>query len=97
MGKKRPVDAPEICEYDQTVKAPSQSVSENKRRVVRLAIRSDLLREAKALNLDVSRAAEAGIEPAIKKAKEDAWLAQNKDAIDAHNARIDAQGTPKTA
>lgn len=71
----------------------ADSIPMTKKRPVSLTIRSDLLREAKSLKLNASRAAEAGIEQAVKKAKEEAWLAENKDAIDAYNARIDAEGT----
>lgn len=49
--------------------------------------------EARALNLNTSRAAEAGIEAAIKDAKARAWLVENKAAIEAYNKRIDEHGT----
>lgn len=64
-----------------------------KERPVSLTVRADLLSEAKALNLNASRAAEEGIELAVKKAKEDAWLLENRDAIAAHNERIAEHGT----
>ena len=74
------------------MKSPSEPASENRKRAVSLTIRSDLLREAKALNLNASRAAEAGLAAAIKKAKGEAWLAENEDAIRAHNERIATSG-----
>lgn len=74
------------------MKQSSGPVPENKKRAVSLTIRSDLLREAKALNLNASRAAEAGLAAAIKKAKAEAWLAENEDAIRAHNERIATSG-----
>ena len=49
--------------------------------------------EARSLRLNTSRAAEAGIEAAVKKAKEKAWLEENRGAIQAYNERIDRQGT----
>ena len=51
------------------------------------------MREAKSLNLNASRAAEEGIERAVKQAKEVAWLEANRDAIAAHNERIAKHGT----
>jgi len=48
--------------------------------------------EARALRLNTSRAAEAGIEAAVRKAKEKAWLLENADAIKAHNERIERSG-----
>lgn len=43
--------------------------------------------------LNTSRAAEAGIEAAVKEAKGKAWLEENRGAIQAYNERIDRQGT----
>lgn len=64
-----------------------------RRRPVSLTVRADLLSEAKGLKLNASRAAEEGIELAVKKAKEAAWLDENRDAITAHNERIAKHGT----
>lgn len=65
----------------------------SRRRPTSLTVRADLLRDAKALRVNTSRAAEAGIEAAVKKAKGEAWLRDNKAAIDAYNERIDREGT----
>lgn len=63
-----------------------------RRRPVNLTIREDLLKEAKELNLNASKAAEFGIIAAIQKAQEDLWLAQNKKAIEAYNRDIEERG-----
>jgi antitoxin CcdA len=63
-----------------------------KRRPINLTIRADILREAKALGLNSSQAAEAGLVAAIKKAREHAWLKENAKALHAHNERIDKTG-----
>lgn len=63
-----------------------------KRRPVNLSIREDILSDAKALNLNASKAAEAGIEAAIKQAREANWLAENQDTIAAHNQRVAESG-----
>ena len=65
----------------------------SKRIPVSLTVRSELMREARSLRLNTSRAAEAGIELALKKAKEAAWLSESKPAIDAYNERINQSGT----
>ena len=52
-----------------------------KRRPINLTIREDILREAKALKLNASKAAEAGIEAAIRQAREENWRAENREAI----------------
>ena len=49
--------------------------------------------QARALKLNTSRAAEHGIEAAVKSAMGKAWLAENADAIQAYNERIEASGT----
>ncbi|WP_339826585.1 type II toxin-antitoxin system CcdA family antitoxin [uncultured Parasphingorhabdus sp.] len=63
-----------------------------KRRPINLSIREDILSEAKALKLNASKAAEAGIAAAIKQAREDNWLAENQDTIAAHNQRVAESG-----
>ena len=65
----------------------------SKRRPVNLTIQEDVLKEAKALNLNASKAAEIGIIAAVKQAKEREWLENNRDALLAHNKRIDKAGT----
>ena len=64
----------------------------SKRRPINLTIREELLSEAKALKLNTSKAAEAGIEAAIKQAREENWLAENREAIAAHNQRVAESG-----
>lgn len=64
----------------------------SRRRPVNLTIREDLLKEAKELNLNASKAAESGIIAAIQKAKEHLWLEQNKNAIESYNRDIEERG-----
>ena len=66
---------------------------EIKKRPLNVTIRADLVNEVKALNLNASKAAEYGILLAIKAEKEKRWLEENKDAILAHNERIEREGT----
>ncbi len=62
------------------------------RRPVNLTIREEILREAKELDLNTSRAAEAGILNAIREARGKQWLEQNQEALNAHNERIAKHG-----
>lgn len=64
-----------------------------KRRPINLTIREDILKDAKELNLNTSKAAEYGIAQAIKEAREQAWLNENKSALSAHNKRVEESGT----
>ncbi len=63
-----------------------------RRRSVNLTIREDVVAAAKALRLNASKAAEAGIVEAIARAREKEWLDENQAAIKAHNARIARSG-----
>ena len=63
-----------------------------KRKAINLTIREDILQEAKKLQLNASKAAESGILSAIKKAREQVWLEDNKLALMAHNQRIENEG-----
>ncbi len=63
-----------------------------KRRPINLTIREDILKDAKELNLNTSKAAEYGIAQAIKEAREQAWLNENKFALSAHNKRVEESG-----
>lgn len=64
-----------------------------KRKPINLTIREDILNEAKALEVNASRAAEAGIYEAIKFAKEQQWLEENRKAIIDYNEQIAKHGT----
>lgn len=64
-----------------------------KRKPVNLTIREDILKDAKELNLNASKAAEYGIAQAIKEAREQVWLNENKSALSAHNKRVEESGT----
>ncbi|MEO1028483.1 MAG: type II toxin-antitoxin system CcdA family antitoxin [Pseudomonadota bacterium] len=66
--------------------------SSEKRRRINLSIREDIIDAAKALSLNASRAAEAGIAAAVQKAQEAQWLEENRSALDAHNRRVEEQG-----
>jgi len=65
----------------------------SKRRPVNLTIREDLIQEARSLNLNTSKAAEAGIAAAVKETRERKWLEENRQALSAHNRRVETEGT----
>lgn len=64
-----------------------------KKRAISVTVREGLIDEARAHGLNTSQAAEDGIAAAVRKAKEAAWLEENKAAIAAYNERIDRHGT----
>jgi antitoxin CcdA len=63
-----------------------------RRKPVTLTIREDIMRDAKNLSLNASKAAEAGIAEALRKAKGEAWLKENAEAIEAYNRKIEERG-----
>lgn len=63
-----------------------------KHKPVTLSIQEDVVLSAKSLNLNVSQAAEDGIRDAVRKAHAEAWLRNNRQAIDDYNRKIREQG-----
>ncbi|MCE9579909.1 MAG: type II toxin-antitoxin system CcdA family antitoxin [Deltaproteobacteria bacterium] len=57
-----------------------------------LSLRSDLVRRAKALDLNLSEVVEAALAQAIADAERAAWLAANRDAIAAYNDEVAKRG-----
>ena len=57
-----------------------------------LSLRADLVAEAKKHDLNLSEVVEAAIEVAVRAAREAAWLADNREAIDQYNEHIAEHG-----
>ncbi|MBA1141090.1 type II toxin-antitoxin system CcdA family antitoxin [Mesorhizobium neociceri] len=64
------------------------------RQPANLSIDSNLMREAKGLDVNVSRAAEAGIAEAVAAEKTRLWKLENRATMDAWNDYIDKAGIP---
>lgn len=64
------------------------------RKPTNLSLDSALLKEAKALGINVSRSAEAGIAEAVKLHKQKQWLEDNATALASSNAYVEANGLP---
>lgn len=64
------------------------------RRSTNLTLDADLLREARALQVNLSRAAEDGIRLAVERTRAEVWLAENREALDSSNSYVDAHGLP---
>lgn len=64
------------------------------RKSANLSIDADLLAEAKALSVNVSRAAEDGIARAVKAEKERLWKIENREALESWNAYVEEHGLP---
>lgn len=62
------------------------------KRPVNLRVNSDLLRQAKALKINLSKALEQHLESLARTARAQQWLKENKNAIEEYNARIERRG-----
>lgn len=62
------------------------------RQPANLSIDSQLMKEAKGLNVNVSRAAEAGIAEAVAAEKTRLWKLENRATMDAWNDYVDKHG-----
>ena len=64
------------------------------RRSTNLSLAADLVEEAKALDINLSRACEAGLEAALKEERKRRWQEENREAAEAWNAWTEEHGLP---
>jgi len=62
------------------------------KKATNLSINADLLREAKALDINLSQAFEAHLAELVKTRKQEKWLEENREAIAAYNRFVDEHG-----
>lgn len=72
--------------------APPASEASRRKVPTNVSLRSDLARRAKELGINLSELLEAALSESIKAAEREAWLAENRDAIDEYNARVAERG-----
>jgi antitoxin CcdA len=77
---------------DRLMQTPETNKSN--RKPTNLSLDSAVLQEAKALGINISRAAEAGITEAVKLHKQEKWLRENAKALASSNAYVEANGLP---
>jgi antitoxin CcdA len=64
------------------------------RRPTNVSLPGQLVSEAKAMGIDLSRACEAGLESALKAERERRWKAENADAVLAYNQWVEEHSLP---
>ncbi len=64
------------------------------RRATNVTLSEPLLREARALKINVSQACEHGLASAVANAKAAQWQAENRAAMDAWNDYVEQNGLP---
>lgn len=62
-----------------------------------LSLDPALVEEARAPGVDVSRAAEAGLTEALRRAQAEAWLAENAEAVRSSSEGVERNGLPLEA
>ncbi len=62
------------------------------KKAANLSINADLLSKAKELDINLSATLEQALADALKKKQRERWLAENKDAIAAHNEYVERNG-----
>jgi antitoxin CcdA len=73
-----------ICLWESAMSAQKKPTN--------LTINADLLREAKALDINLSQAFETHLAELVKAKKQEKWLVENREAIDAYNRFVDEHG-----
>jgi antitoxin CcdA len=64
------------------------------RKATNVSINEALLSEAKALKINVSKAAEAGLLIALAEKRSELWLAENRAALESSNSYVEQNGLP---
>lgn len=64
------------------------------RKPTNLSLDATLLTEAKALKVNLSRAAEDGVRNAVATAKAERWKIENADALKSSNSYVEKNGLP---
>ncbi len=57
-----------------------------------VSIRAEVVREAKALGMNLSAVCEAAVTEAVRRGKQEAWLRENRGAIESYNALVVRDG-----
>ena len=64
------------------------------RKAANLSIDAALIEEAREFNVNLSQAAESGVREAVRAAKADEWMRENRDALLTYNKWIEENGLP---
>ncbi|MEO0622260.1 MAG: type II toxin-antitoxin system CcdA family antitoxin [Pseudomonadota bacterium] len=68
--------------------------TERSRRATNLTLDEELLADAKRLGVNLSRAAEDGLQAAVRQARIDEWMNENAAAIESSNGWVEKRGLP---
>lgn len=71
-----------------------RKVREARRRATNVSLPIDLVEEARKLNVNISKACEAGLREDVAKTRADRWREENRAAIDYWNCWVEENGLP---
>jgi len=57
-----------------------------------VSIRADVVKQAKALGMNLSAVCEAAVIEAVRRGQHEAWLEENRSAIESYNALAEREG-----
>ncbi len=75
----------------------SQPQSQGAKRAANLTLSTDVLAEAKALGINISKACDAHLRELVRKEKEARWKAEHADFIQAYNQTVAEESLPLDA
>ena len=62
------------------------------KKATNLTVNSDLLAQAKSLGINISALLERALSEQVRALKSEAWLRENREAIEAYNQDVEAHG-----
>lgn len=76
------------------MRAAHRYLGDAPKRATNVSINERLLADAKALQVNISRAAESGLARAIAERQAELWRQENKAAIESSNSYVEQHGLP---
>ena len=67
-------------------------MTKSAKKATNLSIRADLLEDARALDINLSRELETHLENVIRQRRAEQWKRDNREAIEAYNRHIERDG-----
>jgi antitoxin CcdA len=64
------------------------------KRATNVSLPSDLIEEARSLNVNISKACEAGLQEQVARSRADRWREENRSAIQYWNRWVEENGLP---
>nr|WP_295370610.1 type II toxin-antitoxin system CcdA family antitoxin [uncultured Sphingosinicella sp.] len=64
------------------------------RRATNVSLPTNLIEEARRLDINISQACESGLEATVAKTRAERWIEENREAIESSNAFVEKHGLP---